>query len=989
LKTILLATLLLGAPQAAGPFDPAGEATTFKLPPGFDATIVAAEPDVVDPVAMAFDENGRLYVVEMPGYPNGGVGEGQPREPGRIRLLEKPVNGRYAKATVFATGLNFATSVMPWKKGVLAANAPDLLYLEDTDGDGAADVRRVLYTGFGRKNIQAQLNALQWGLDNWVHALGAGNGGEIRCPEKPDWPGVSLGGRNFRFHPDIPGSLEPETGGGQYGLTADDAGNWFTCQNPQHIRAIVLPDREMARNPHLQPPPATIDIPDHGAAARLYRASAFEPWRVERTRRRAIGPDASRFAKTELVPGGFVTSGSGIVVYRGGLFPEKYRGNTFVCDPANNLIHRDVLVPNGVTFVAKRAEEEQESEFLASTDNWFRPCFLTVGPDGALYLCDFYREVIETPLSLPEDIRAKLNLESRGTGRVWRIAPGGAAPDLSPALGKATAVELVENLSHPNAWRRMNAQRLLVQDGHSEAIPALKKFFKDSKDARARLHALQALAGFGDLSLRMDALDDADSVVREHAVRLMTQGVPLLTTKLLALAEDPAPRVRFAVALAVGDLAQGYEEMVRETLASLARRDAAEPYMRAAILSSVHDSFGGFYAKAEGAPAAFLAELARVVGARLQGVEVADLLDRIAADRSDDTRAAALRGLAQGLKQGRKSNLDFPAARPVLQKLLAAASEPVRQAAGEVAAHVRMMTEEEFRAAVKKAAEVALDESKSLKDRTDAAALLASAEFATAGPALVRLLEPRHPEALQLAAVRALDAHADPGVVALLVENWRRLTPAVRDRAADALFSRKDRLVPLLDAVKKGDVPADHIDARRRAQLLAFPDPAIADKAKTVFEERKPDPKLFDQFRPALDLKGDARRGEASFRKLCLPCHQFGKEGTPIGPNLASVRDNPAEQLLTNILYPSLVVLPNYVQYVVETAGGDILNGVIVESTAASITLRRPNVEDARILRKDIKNLVSSQMSIMPEDLLKGMAPQDVADLIEFVKNFK
>ena len=269
------------------------EKATFQLHPGFRIELVASEPQVVDPVAMTFDQDGRLYVAEMSGYPNGGFGTGTITS-GKIKLLEdRDGDGFYETATTFADGLRFPMSIQPWKKGILVAVAPDLIYLEDSDGDGKADVKKVLYTGFGVDNIQQLLNSFVWGLDNWIYASNGASGGTIHSGEKPDAPPVSLGNRGIRFKPDIPGSLEPMSGGGQYGLASDIGQHWFTNTNSQHIRQIVLPDHYLRRNPGMAAPNPTIDIPDHGAACKVYRISPFEAWRVERTARRAGGPDAS------------------------------------------------------------------------------------------------------------------------------------------------------------------------------------------------------------------------------------------------------------------------------------------------------------------------------------------------------------------------------------------------------------------------------------------------------------------------------------------------------------------------------------------------------------------------------------------------------------------------------------------------------------------------------------------------------------------------
>src|SRR5579864_4540249 len=295
--------------QPKGPLSPREEQATFRTLKGFKVELVACEPDIVDPVAMAFDGDGRLYVVEMRGYPNEGVGTGKITS-GRIKLLEdKDGDGFFEKSTVFADNLRLPTSVMPYKKGVLVCNAPEIIYLEDTHGDDKADKKEVLYRGFNLANIQQMVNSLQWGLDNWVYGCAGSDGGTVKSAQKADAPEVNLRSRGLRFKPDVPGSLEPTSGGGQFGLAPDDWGQWFTATNSQHLRHIVLPDHYLRRNPFLPVRAVTLDIPDPGAACKVHRTSPFEPWHVERTTRRKQGEggyDPRIFPATELVPGGYI-----------------------------------------------------------------------------------------------------------------------------------------------------------------------------------------------------------------------------------------------------------------------------------------------------------------------------------------------------------------------------------------------------------------------------------------------------------------------------------------------------------------------------------------------------------------------------------------------------------------------------------------------------------------------------------------------------------
>jgi putative membrane-bound dehydrogenase-like protein len=440
--------------NANGPFEPGEAVKHLFVPPGFKVTPVAHEPAIVDPVCMCFDAKGRIYVCEMPGYPNGGRALGEENR-GKVKLLEdKDGDGFFETTTLFADGLRFPTGVTPYKDGVIVCNAPDIIYLKDTDGDGKADLREVWYTGFDLANIQQLPNSIQWGLDNKIWGMVAGTGGTITCPKKPNMKPVNLRGRAFRFDPATLGSFEPTSGGGQYGLCRDAAGTWFTCSNGNCVRQIVIPEELASRNPDYTPPAVTADIDVEGTAIKVFRKSPFETWRVERTTRRREGDDNRRFIPTELVPGGYTSSSCGCIIYDADLFPKNYYGSFFACDPGNNLIFRRVISPNGSIYKSSRPPEEKDHEFLASDDNWFRPVQLTLGPDGAIYVCDFYREVIETPLSIPDDLKKRLNVESRGRGRIWRVSP-----EAFPVSDIAKHIPQNDQLTRHNKYTRNQATR--------------------------------------------------------------------------------------------------------------------------------------------------------------------------------------------------------------------------------------------------------------------------------------------------------------------------------------------------------------------------------------------------------------------------------------------------------------------------------------------------------------------------------------------------
>ncbi len=970
LGLFLLLPLALPAADPAGPLSPREELATFKLAKGFRADLVASEPDVVDPVAMAFDEDGRLFVAEMLGYPNEGVATGKSSS-GRIKILEdRDGDGAYETSRVYADGLRFPTGVMPYKGGLIVCDAPNVYFYE---GEGKA--RRTLYTGFGLQNIQQLVNSPQWGLDNWVYCLCGSNGGTITSPEKPDMTPLALGYRGIRFHPDVPGSLEPTSSGGQYGLSPDDYQRWFTSTNSQHLRHVVLPDHYLRRNPGLAVPAVTLDVPDHGAVTKLFRVSPFEAWRVERTRRRAEGPDAKRFPPTELVPGGFTTSACGVSVYAADLFPSDYRGNTFVCDPANNLIHRDVLAPHGATFVAKRGEADHE--FLASTDPWFRPVATAVGPDGALYVLDFYREAIETPLSLPDDIKKSLNLQSRQRGRVWRVMPESrpASAKRRPRLGKAPTEDLVKHLADGNIWRRLTAQRLLVERQDKAAVEPLKRLAREAKSGPGRAHALWTLDGLKALhdDFVLAALKDAEPGVREQGLRLSEGRLApsaSLRSAAAALADDPSPRVRFQAAFSLGSA--DAPELVAG-LARIARRDAADPWTQTAVLSSASrgaavllDAFARD--KEAASHVAFVARLAALVGARNDDADLGRALALLGEkDVADPLKVALLGGLGQGLQNG---------PRP-LSRLWDAPPAALKESVGRALPFFE------------RAAATAKSETATPSSRLAAARLLASGPPALAAPALAEMLAPRNAAEVQLAAVRALSALDGPKATDLLLSGWGGYSPGLRREALEALFARPDRVAQLLAAVAAKKVLPNQIEPARVEQLRKHPDAAVRKRAQALFAgqtsaDRK---KVVDDYRAALALTADAARGKAAFKRVCATCHRLEDVGTEVGPDLLSaLRNKSPEQLLSDILDPSREVDPRYINYLVTLKNGRTLTGLIAAETATSLTLRRAEKAEDAVLRAQIDEVEATPKSLMPEGLETQLTKQDVGDVIAYLR---
>ena len=988
-RTLPLATVLLGlllilglhGPAAAEddadlarelprikPLDGAAALKAFRVHAGFRLEPVASEPLVTDPVSVCYDGDGRLYVVEMRGYP---YPEEQPT--GNVSLLvDDNGDGVYDKSTIFVDGLSWPTSVVPYDGGVFIAVAPDLIYAKDTNGDGVADIKKVMFSGFGTQNVQALLNGLLWGLDGWIYGVAGGNGGDIRNMTRPDAKPVSVRGRDFRFKPDG-SAFEAISGGGQFGHAFDDWGHRFTCNNSNHIRQILLPAGYLERNPALVVPAVLDDIAAEGAAAPVYRISAAEPWRVVRTRQRAADPVLSkRLAPTELFATGFFTSATGVTIYRGTAYPAEYQGNAFIGDVGGNLVHRKILTKNGAEFRSTRADEKVE--FLASSDNWFRPVNFANTPDGTLLILDMYRETIEHPFSIPEPIKKHLDLTSgKDRGRLYNLVPEENAPHRRPALSHATTEELVNHLADPDAWWRDTAQRLLIERRDPEAIGLLKSLALARPNALGRMHALCTLQVLGDLGAEelITGLNDPEPGVREQSARLsegLVANRPAVAEALVTLADDPDTMVRFQTAFSLGAVAG---PPAIEALATIAVKDPESRWTRAAVLSSLRGRTSGFLALLAGRDGFFeqapgrgwLDELAALVGAENQPAEIEALLDRFAGPAAD---AAQVRAVILGLGRG------------------------LQRSGGSLRRWLQGPGAARFAPAFDRAAVVASAEG-SVKSRVESIRLLGLGPVDRALDVLPSLLDARQPNEVQLATLQTLAPLPDRRVAARVIAQWKALSPAVRREAVEVLFARPERLPMLLDAIAAGSVLPVDIDPGRRAQLLALKDPQLHQRAVQLLGTGASSDRsqVINAHRRALEVTGDTERGRGVFKKACATCHKADNVGIDVGPNLATITGRTAEDLLIHILDPNREVAPPYFNYNAALADGRVLSGLIADESANSVTLKRAEGATDIIPRSQIEAMTSTGQSLMPEGLEKGLEVQDFADLIAYLRSIQ
>jgi putative membrane-bound dehydrogenase-like protein len=949
---------------------------SMHLKPGFKIELVASEPLVVDPVAFDWGPDGRLWVVEMRDYPNGltwkqaGDEIGVPG--GRVKVLtDENGDGKYDKASIFLDDIPFPTGVKVWRKGILVTAAPDVFYAEDTNGDDVADERKILYRGFGEGNQQHRVNGLRWGLDNWLYIGNGDSGGVIKSMGAliplPKGEGgidaeINVNGRDLRIRPDT-GEIDAQSGQTQFGRERDDWGNWFGGNNSNPMWHYPLEDHYLRRNPHFAPPATRKQVSiSPGAAPVFPKSKTLARFNDFHT--------ADRF-----------TSACSPIIYRDELLGPDFYGNSFVCEPVHNLVHREIVSPDGLTFTSRRPDDEQQSEFLASDDNWFRPSMCRTGPDGALWVSDMYRFVIEHPKWIPEEAQARLDLRAgEDKGRIYRIYHESRPPQPIARLDKLDTAGLVQAIDSPNGQQRDLVQQLLIWRGDKAAAEPLRKLALEAERPQVRLQALCTLDGLGELTPEIVnlAMHDKHAAVVCHAVRLSEPWLAkseYLQNNVLANVYHDDPRVRMQAAYSLGTW---NDPRAVAALARLLADGAAGEYLSAAAMSSVNqDSVGPVLSRVlnlkKGEPPAELVQKLLAVAIALKSDSaVREAMDEVLSSEGKLQlwQLAAVGSLLDALDKRRLRVADLVggSAKEALQSLFAQArtiaagkgSAPKNEPAWRLAA-IRLL-------------------GRGLDQQSDDAALL------------VELLVPQQPADVQAAAVTALEKLQRPELPQSLLGGWRSHTPALRQQILDVLLSRADWSAALLDAVERSEVAGSQLDARRRSQLLATNDRTLRQRAEKLLAGDV-DPnrqQVVEQYSRAslkavLEGETDAARGKAVFAKRCANCHKLDGVGYAIGPDLAALTNRSREALLTAIFDPNRAVEDKFLEYVVRLIDGRQVNGLLLEETGASLTLAAPDGKQTVVPRSEVDELRSSGKSLMPEGVEKDITPAEAADLIAYL----
>ncbi|MCC6796025.1 MAG: c-type cytochrome [Candidatus Hydrogenedentes bacterium] len=972
------------------PKSPEAGLASISVRPGLRVELVAAEPLVVDPVSIAWGPDGKLWVVEMRDYPLGMDGEGKPGS--RVKFLEDlDSDGKYDKATVFLDKLNFATGVMPWRDGVLVTAAPQIIFAKDTNADGNADTQEVLYEGFVQGNQQHRINGLRWGLDNWFHCANGDSGGKIISNKTGE--AMDISGRDLRIQPDT-GAMDAESGMTQFGIAFDDWGSRFGCANWLPVWHYALDDRYMRRNPHFSPGNPREYVVEQAA---LYPTSKT----------------LTRFNDFEHVNRS--TSTCGIEIYRDSVLGPEFYGNAFVCEPVHDLVLRTVLEPNGATFSGHRAPGEEQSEFLSSHDNWFRPVQVRTGPDGALYVVDMYRQVIEHPEYISKETQAKLNLRAGDDkGRIYRVVPVRGRLHAVENLTKLSTQELVNYLNTPNCTLRDMVHQILIERGDSAAIPYLRNliqkrpglgdttdleqdFYPASMDhsdveqihnppakfasPQACLHALYLLEGLHAITSDdiLTSLSDRVAGVRRNAVRiaaLYLNEMPDVAAAVEKLKDDPDAFLRMEVVCALGEWR---DPRSATALAQRIEKDNSDSYLGMALLSSINasnvraltPSLLNWAATDDAAAEPREQVLSTAVGVAIAAND-AETLAVMATDIAgrdqqtyDPKKFSSLATFLDALKS-KDATLDAlgigtvaDSARAQIAAMLGAARNTVVDSAAEESVRAAA-THTLCKEATQREADIAL---------------------------LGGLLSADTPDNLRAASLGTLLDTDSDAVPAIVLAAWPNISADARPSVLDAMQRRETWLAALMTALEAGTPSFRELDAAHRQDLLTSKNDDIRARAeKLMAGAANPDRQaVIEQYKEAATIPGQFLRGRGIFRERCASCHQLGTAGHAVGPDLTALTDRSPEAVLVSILDPNRAVETKFFNYVVETKDLSSYSGILAEESGNSVKIRGANGIENTILRSDIDAMTSESRSPMPDGLEDGLTPEDVANLIAYI----
>lgn len=963
----------------------------FITPVGFAVELFASDPEIGKPLAMNWDERGRLWLCETLDYPN------ELKEPtkgrDRIRICQDTNgDGKADKFTIFAEGLSIPTAIAFYRGGAIVQDGTETVYLKDTNGDDKADLRKVIITGWALGDTHGGVSNFQYGLDNWYYAMqGYNNSKPVFDDGKKTGESFRMG--FFRFRLEGEGNQAAvkdveflrSTNNNTWGLGLSEEGLIFgSTANGNPSEFLPIPNRYYEKV--------------RGWSSSVLNGIAD---------RNKIDPLSDKVRQVDW-HGGF-TAAAGHALYTARSWPKEYWDRTaFVCEPTGKLVSTFVLRPDGAGF-----RSNNPWNILASDDEWSAPIMAEVGPDGQLWVIDWYNIIVQhnpTPAGYKtgKGNAYEIDLRDKTHGRIYRVVWKGedGEPIIPPNPDLSTVDGQLDALKTGNMLWRKHAQRLMVEekaDVLQQLIVTIQDHAKDEIGQNAEVvHALWTLHGRGafngknpdaNKAVRI-ALDHPSAGVRRNAVMVLPENASDAVRKLLL--QDKDSQVRLAALLTLADMPKsGSAFFIHEALAS--GKIGEDRWLRDAAISAAAQQEEGFLevvAQQSREKLKVPADIVTIVAEHVARNAPSDLRQLLHLMKSADASATQpiLVGLLKGWPKGKRLPLDEMSEASLLE-LLSKLPPASRGVLVNLATRWGSKALESHVAEIAKGFEaVASDDKAKDADRIAAAKQLVEFRKADAEPiaTLAKLITPRTSAELANGLVEAIGTSDSAEADETLIASWPTLTPVVRQTALRALLARADWTKSLVAAFESGDIQLTDLSLEQKQALANHPDKELAARVKPLMAKGGglPNPdrqKVIDELMPTIEKTGEVANGKAVFKKTCAKCHTHSGEGTKIGPDLTGMAVHPKHELIIHILDPSRSVEGNFRIYTVQTDDGKVFNGLLASESKTAIELIDVEAKKHTILRENIEELIASKKSLMPEGVEKMHTPTELRDLLEFL----